>query len=54
MSAVAIANRHGSPASAAEVPANGPESGIWLSTRPAAMRKSFDYLAALMRNVLVV
>ena len=44
--------RHGSPASAAGMPANVPEGGIWLSTRPADMRKSFDGLAALVRNEL--
>ncbi|MDE0307875.1 MAG: IS66 family insertion sequence element accessory protein TnpB [Albidovulum sp.] len=34
------------------MPANVPDGGIWLSTRPADMRKSFDGLAALARNVL--
>ncbi|MDE0532812.1 MAG: IS66 family insertion sequence element accessory protein TnpB [Albidovulum sp.] len=34
------------------MPANVPEGGIWLSTRPADMRKSFDGLAALVRNEL--
>ncbi|MDE0305265.1 MAG: IS66 family insertion sequence element accessory protein TnpB [Albidovulum sp.] len=34
------------------MPANVPEGGIWLATRPADMRKSFDGLAAPVRNEL--
>ncbi|MDE0113120.1 MAG: IS66 family insertion sequence element accessory protein TnpB [Albidovulum sp.] len=34
------------------MPANVPEGGIWLSTRPADMRKSFDGLVALVRSEL--
>ncbi|MDE0532502.1 MAG: IS66 family insertion sequence element accessory protein TnpB [Albidovulum sp.] len=34
------------------MPANVPESGIWLSARPADMRKSLDGLAAPVRNEL--
>ncbi|MDE0112010.1 MAG: IS66 family insertion sequence element accessory protein TnpB [Albidovulum sp.] len=32
------------------MPANVPEGGIWLSTSPANMRKSFGGLATLVRN----
>ena len=34
------------------MPASVPEAGIWLSTAPADMRKSFDGLAGLVRNRL--
>ncbi|MDE0531101.1 MAG: hypothetical protein OXI01_06580 [Albidovulum sp.] len=44
--------RHGSPASAAGMPASVPEGGIWLATAPPDMRKSFNGLAALVRNDL--
>ena len=44
--------RHGSPAAEAEIPAKVLEVGIRLSARPADMRRSFDALAALVRNSL--